>query len=464
MPARQCIHEWRPDHPELTSETNGLSRTLLRPFASALHFVSNAQRVNVYSRTPRAFHSVADFSAPREVGGVTGILVFSLTLFVALLFSELAKKSILSTSVIFLVVGFFVGEGMFSFLHLEPSSPLVSTLADIALFTVLFTDGMKAGWKELSSAWHLPGRALLFGLPLTLLINAFLAHSLAGLSWLESFLVGAALSPTDPVFAAAIVGRKEIPHRLRHLLNVESGLNDGLALPFVVALLAVLGRNHIGWASMGTELLGGIVLGVAVAWLAIVIERRRFFSVEKSCMPLFALSIALMVFSIAGLTHANEYLAAFSAGAAIATVWPVLQERFSDFGELLTEFLKLAAILVFGALLSPRWFSEISFGDVLFTLLALFVARPLSLWLALIGAGLDWKEKIAAYWFGPKGFASIVYGLLILKSGIPNADHLFHLIALVVTASIIAHSSTDVVVARWFHQKTSGDKLQEPAR
>ena len=103
-------------------------------------------------------------------------------------------------------------------------------IAELALFSVLYTDGMRAPVRDLVSAWRLPGRALLLGLPLTLLGTALLARYVVGLSWAESILIGAALSPTDPVFAAAIVGREGIPSRLRFLLNVESGLNDGLAL------------------------------------------------------------------------------------------------------------------------------------------------------------------------------------------------------------------------------------------
>lgn len=120
----------------------------------------------------------------------------------------------------------------------------MSVLAELALFSVLFTDGMRVGWRDLRSAWREPGRALLLGLPLTVLVTAVLAHVVAGLPWLHAFLVGAVLAPTDPVFAAAIVGREEVPRRLRHLLNVESGVNDGLVLPVVLVLLAAAGETR----------------------------------------------------------------------------------------------------------------------------------------------------------------------------------------------------------------------------
>ena len=168
------------------------------------------------------------------------LLVFAVALFVAVLVSELADRSVLSTAVLFLVAGFAAGDGVLNLIPLKPEDAIVHQLAELALFSVLFTDGMRVSLRDLTSAWHLPGRALLFGLPLTALGTAVLAHYVAGLGWLEALLVGAILSPTDPVFAAAIIGRKEIPYRLRHLLNVESGVNDGLALPLVLVLIALM--------------------------------------------------------------------------------------------------------------------------------------------------------------------------------------------------------------------------------
>ena len=117
----------------------------------------------------------------------------------------------------------------------------VTLFVEVALFSVLFADGMKIGIKDLWRVWELPGRALLLGLPLTLIFMALLAHLVLRLGWLELFLVGAVLSPTDPVFASGFVSHPSVPRRLRRLLNVESGLNDGLALPLVLLMLSLLG-------------------------------------------------------------------------------------------------------------------------------------------------------------------------------------------------------------------------------
>lgn len=141
-----------------------------------------------------------------------------------------------------LLAGSLVGNGGLGWLSLTPDSPIVSTLAALALFTVLFTDGQRAGVPELRQAWRLSGRALLLGMPLTFLGVALLAHYVAGLDWKTSFLVGRG-AQLDPVFASAIVTRRDVQERLRQLLNIESGLNDGLALPVVVMLIAA-GRNR----------------------------------------------------------------------------------------------------------------------------------------------------------------------------------------------------------------------------
>ncbi len=231
---------------------------------------------------------------------------------------------------------------------------------------------------------------------------------------------------------------------------MESGLNDGLALPVVIILLALASAEAVHPLSLGLEVVGGVVLGVAVPYLAIRLERTRFFSATTFYEPLNAFAIGLLVLAIALLTHANVFLAAFSAGITIATMSPELREAFHQFGDLVAELLKLGALLVFGALMSPSFLGDIGVSGYVFAALALFVARPLALGVALIHSRLSRKERLAAAWFGPKGFASVVYALLILEAGLALSDELFHLAALVIAASILAHSSTDVLVARWF--------------
>jgi NhaP-type Na+/H+ or K+/H+ antiporter len=376
------------------------------------------------------------------------LLVFAVTLLIAVFFSELARRTVLSTAVLFLVAGFIAGGGVMNWIVLEPSNPVVARFSELALFSVLFTDGVRIGIRDLRAQWHLPGRALILGMPLNLSLTAVLARWIMGLPWLEAFLLGAVLSPTDPVFAAAILGREEIPRRIRHLLNVESGVNDGIALPLVLIFLALASKAPINAGSLAGEVALGIALGVAVPWTVLKLEKTRFFSVAPRYEAFDAFAIGLLLLALASLTHANEFLAAFAGGVTIASTHPEIRDQFRDFGERLTELFKLAALLIFGTLISPQFLAEIQWNGYLFAFLALIAVRPVALSIALFGAGLEWREWLTVAWFGPRGFASVVFGLLVLQSNVAIADRLFHLIALVVAASIIAHSSTDVVLAR----------------
>jgi NhaP-type Na+/H+ or K+/H+ antiporter len=378
-----------------------------------------------------------------------GALIFAATLLLAVLLSALAARSVLSASALFLVAGFLCGAGGVHLIRLDVKQPLVQRFIELALFSILFTDGMRVN-RRMLKAWRLPARALVLGIPLTVVVIAAFARFVAGLDWMPAFLVGAALSPTDPVFAAAIVGRESVPHRVRHLLNVESGLNDGLALPIVIVLLAMQAGEVSHGLALVAELLGGIGIGVFVPWLALWLEKSRAFKVRPGVRPMLALGIGLLVLSLTSLTQANSFLAAFTAGIFLGSADEKLAASFHGMGELIADVFKFAALLVFAALLTPDLFADIGWTGCAFVLLVLVAARPIALAISLAGTRLSRHEWLTAAWFGPRGFASVFFGLLILHSGGPDASRVFHLLAVTVVVSMIAHSSTDVLVARSF--------------
>lgn len=169
-------------------------------------------------------------------------------------------------------------------------------------------------------------------------------------------LVGAVLAPTDPVFASAIVGRKDVPARLRRLLSVESGLNDGIALPVVLMLISAAGttQEHSDLGLVALELVGGLALGVLLPLAVHQLLRIPGLGAEPRLQPLRPVAIAIMLYGIAHLTGANPYLAAFAGGFMTARLSPKAQEAFEQLGEMLAELAKFAALLVFGALLRPN--------------------------------------------------------------------------------------------------------------
>src|SRR3954447_21167938 len=162
--------------------------------------------------------------------------------------SALAARSFLSLTAVFVIAGFVLGDGGLEVLHFSPASGFVQELAVVALIVILFRDGLEVEAEMLQTAWRLPLRKLVLAMPITCVLVAVACHALIGLDWTASFLVGALLSPTDPVLSSSVVTNPRVPRLVRHSLNLESGLNDGLALPAVLAFLAaVASEDHFVW-------------------------------------------------------------------------------------------------------------------------------------------------------------------------------------------------------------------------
>ena len=379
------------------------------------------------------------------------LFVYSSSLVVAIYLSGLAQQSILSTTVLFLAAGAVLGPGLVGYLPFHEQSAMVPLLAQLALIAVLFTDGLNLDLATLRSGWRLSFRSLVLGMPLTLGAIAVAAHFILGLTWLEALLIGAVLSPTDPVFAATIVRRTAVPQRVRHLLQVESGLNDGLALPMVLVLLAVNSESSPHLVRIALDVGGGVAIGLVLPWLFVKVGRLLPMSPSERYLPLGAVAVAALLFTVCHMLGANVYLAEFVGGITLASMDRARADRFHRLGEPLAELFKLAAVLVFGTLLTGAML-DAGVGAWLFAALCLLLARPAALGVALAGTRLGWRELGTAAWFGPKGFASVAFALLVLQSGGDRAALLFDRAGLVIALSIVLHSSSDVLVSRLFER------------
>jgi NhaP-type Na+/H+ or K+/H+ antiporter len=379
------------------------------------------------------------------------VVVFGIALLLAVITSALASRSPLSSTTVFLGVGLVAGPLVLDAGHV--SRGFAEHAAELALFAILFTDGQHAPWHVVRRSWGPPTRALVVGMPLTFVLVTVLAHWLAGLPWAPALVLGAILSPTDPVFASALVGREDVQPRVRHMLNIESGLNDGIALPVVLALAGAAGGHPRAWSTHPAVLVGqvfaGVGIGLALPLLVFAVLRLPGVGAHPKLQPLGPLALAVLLWGVCDLTSANRFLAAFVAGATIATVRPQASESFRRTGELASEALKGAALLAFAALLDRATFATAGVVGIALAALVIVVARPVPVMLVLRGSALPWKEQLAVAWFGPKGFASVAYAIIALFSGMRQATEVFALTAIAVLLSVVAHSSTDVAVAGW---------------
>lgn len=400
---------------------------------------------------------------------MTGLLLtFGVALLLAVATSDLAARSPLSATSVFLAVGLVAGPLGLDVLHLHGS--VVEGISVVALYVILFTDGQEAPFTELRRHWRVSARALLVGMPLTLGLIAALGHWVAGLPWPAALVLGAVLAPTDPVFASALVGRDDVPRQVRHVLNIESGLNDGLALPAVLVLIGTAGGNPLGRSTdvptLLLELALGLALGVAVPFATWLLLRVPSFGSGQVHRPLGHIAVAVILFALCQATGANAFVAAFAAGSTIGSLNSTATAAFRRTGERVSEMLLGAALLAFASLLDAHLFATAGVLGFLFALAVIAVSRPVPVTAVLVGTDLSMRQRLSLAWFGPKGFASVAYAAIVAFSDMPYAEEVLALTAVTVLVSALAHSSTDLLVANALSEEvrdTSEPEEDRPA-
>jgi sodium/hydrogen antiporter len=388
------------------------------------------------------------------------LAVFGLMLVLGALISGLAGRSFLSLTAVFVVAGFLLGEGGADLIEFDPTSGFVQGLAVVALVLILFRDGLQVEEEMLQEAWHLPLRKLVLAMPITAGLIALATRALTDLGWTESFLVGALLSPTDPVLSSAIVHNPRVPRLLRHSLNLESGLNDGLALPAVLALTAAASgdEDFLWWQFVLQDVVVGLATGLVVAFVASRLMpggRALGHEISTHQKALYAIGVAFSAYGIATLPPEGNGLVAVFAAAVAFGIWrPDIAECFESQSEDVVELVKLGVFLVFGAIVTvDGLFGDgwAAVGIVAFTLL---VARPVAVFAALAGSRqVDTAQKAFMAWFGPKGVATMAFALFVLGSDVPEAVRVANIAALCVLVSIIAHGVTDHAGSEWISRR-----------
>ena len=374
------------------------------------------------------------------------------------LLAGLGRRSFLSLTALFVLAGFALGPGGSGLLVIDPESRFVEVLAVVALVVILFRDGLEVEEEMLRGAWHLPLRKLVVAMPVTGAIVAVATYALTDLGWTESFLLGALLSPTDPVLSSSVVTNPRVPRLVRHSLNLESGMNDGLALPAVLALLAALGGaagegEFVWWRFVLQDVSLGLGYGVLMGWVGSRLMPRgsgldeRFPTHDKA---LYALGIAFATYGVAVLPpHGNGLIATFVCAIVLGILRPDLREAFEARSSEIVEIVKLGIFVVFGALLTLGGLAGEGWAGPLIVAILLFVARPVAIFASLAGTDSDWRTRAFMGWFGPKGVATMAFSLLVLAAGIPDGGRIFQLAALAVFCSILLHGTTDTAGAEW---------------
>ena len=378
------------------------------------------------------------------------IAIFVSVVFLYSLASRRLERTVLTAPILFTAAGALTSLLAPALSELELSRRTLLMIAELGLVMTLFTDASRISLRMLGGDRNLPIRLLSTGMLLTIALGAACAMVvLGGLTWWEAGILAAILAPTDAGLGQVIVTSPHVPQRIRQALNVEAGLNDGLSVPFLMLFIALAAAEETSAGPGATlarflgEQLGygtmlGLAIGLAGGWLLGLARRKQWMADPLAQLGVVALPLACALASEA--TGASMFIAAFVAG-------PATQAGFSEVGKHSVEFTEdwgqlfdFFVFFLFGLLVAQVW-SHFSPAVMLYAALSLTLVRMLPVTIALRGTGLSGATVLFMGWFGPRGLASIVLGLVAIEqtAGLPGESTLRLALMATVLLSIVAH-------------------------
>ena len=405
----------------------------------------------------------------RDTVSVADLAIVAALIFGWGTFSARLERLDVTAPIIFVLAGLLLTHGPLAVLAVAPSNALIKELAEFTLALVLFSDASRVGLHELRVDAGLYARLLGVALPLTIGLGTLLALALAHTNIWLALLIGAALAPTDAALGAGMMANPVVPARIRRLVNVESGLNDGIATPFVsVALAGAATGGQVaghGPAAAVAELAVGVLVGVAaggVGGLLVNVARRHGWAADGFAGAA-VLSLAVCAYASAVAVHGNGFIAAFVGGLAFGTAGGRRGEPLVPFVEETGALVSVLVWLAFGAVALVPAIKVLTWPMVLYAILSLTLVRMVPVAVALIGARLGWETVVLVAWFGPRGLASVVFALLALEElGNHTADRAVAVIAITVLISVVAHGATAEPLAARYAKRLTHLAAKDP--
>lgn len=366
------------------------------------------------------------------------------------LFSKLAEKSIITPPMVFVFTGLLASFFLFDISKVGLHAPFVKIVAELTLILVLFLDASTINLKELIRDRKLPIRLLLIGLPITMIAGILTAIPLfPGVNIWVLAMMALILSPTDAALGLAVVTSRFVPEKVRTAINVESGLNDGIALPPILICVAALsmtdshGSGFSYWSLFTLkQFIYGPIIGGLVGFIGgkLVEKASNLGWMNATFQRLTSICLAILAYSLAETVHGNGFIAAYFAGLLLGTTNHEIRERIHEFGEAESQALQLFVFLLFGLILVPFAYPLWTWQMWLYAILSLTVIRILPVVISLSGFGLSKGDKFFIGWFGPRGIASILYLLMVvIELRMDGLRTMVAVIVLTVLLSIYLH-------------------------
>jgi NhaP-type Na+/H+ or K+/H+ antiporter len=392
----------------------------------------------------------------------------SVVLTVSALASGIVARTPLSFPIIFLGLGFLIGERDFGLLTVDPQDPTLETVATLTLALVLFLDAVRMEAEEVRGAAGLvPMLSLGPGTLIVISVVALGANRLLGTSLVESLLLGAVLASTDAVVLRDVVHNERIPRSVRRALSIEAGTNDIVVLPILLVLIAVANAEAASaaeWATLLAQvlLLGplvGFAVGAVGAWL--MAKADAAFGISREYQALYGIGLVLLAYAGAQSLGGDGFLAAFTAGFAVAVLNFELCDCFLDYGEATTEMTMLLSFILFGVVISDIALEVPLVAVLVLAVVVIFVARPLAIGLVLRRAAVSNSARAFIGWFGPRGLNSLLLALLVFQHGVANAQFLLAVTGIVVTVSVVVHGASATPLSTLYSRAVERRTLQE---
>jgi NhaP-type Na+/H+ or K+/H+ antiporter len=390
------------------------------------------------------------------------------------LVSRRLEGTVLTPPIVFVVAGFVFGPAVLGLVEFNLDSHTVLLVSEIALSLVLFTDAASINLSVLRQNEGLPLRLLGIGMPLTIALGtASAALLLTNLTFWEAAIVGTVLAPTDAALGQAVSSDQRVPVRVRQALNVEAGLNDGLSVPFLALFLTLaVAEEELQpasyWIRFALEQVGlGILVGVGVGlvggWLVSWASEREWMT--GSFRRLALLALALIAWALADQIGGNGFIAAFVGGLAVGPTVESVGEQLIRFTEAEGQLLNLSVFFIFGVLVLGL-IQPLSWEVAVYALLSLTVIRMLPVALSLLGTHLRGVSVLFMGWFGPRGLASIVLGLVVVTEAplLAGRDEVGVVVALTVLLSVLLHGVTAAPLSAVYVRRVEGMAASAPEK
>lgn len=387
----------------------------------------------------------------------TGLLIIMLCAVCYAMFAKRLSSTIVTAPMLFIGLGYVLSIS--GVMHQAHSEELLHIVAEVALIVLLFVDASQIDFTALRTQHALPQRMLLIGLPLSVLIGTAVAMLLyPDWSIFAVALLAAILAPTDAALGQAVVSNHSVPIKERLTLTVESGLNDGLALPIVLffaCTLATMEGEHQSNFLVFTaqQLILGPIIGGLIGWFGAkaMVSAAEHGYTEPLYEGVAAIALAIGAYIAANMAGGNGFIAAFLGGVAFGHILKGRVKYVYEFAESEGQILIWASFLLLGMALLPKALHQLDLPMVMLILISLFIVRPLAIWISLIGTETTPITRLFFGWFGPRGLATALFALLIV--GDINYAYAEPVLAVAINAvwiSAVLHGVSAAPGAQWY--------------